>query len=168
VSQQIHGRRPHMPYLREWREHSGLSQEALAQAAGVSTSTISRAERRRYLDVRPSIVRKIEAALGREPFGLETPPPGVPDLVARSLVDVVDALYTIVNATDGVLGTDCSAKEDEDDAAAFVRWAMAQPEDLHGGRLELPDPLALRQAAYLVEEIADAQEAANEERQTVQ
>jgi transcriptional regulator with XRE-family HTH domain len=167
MSEQLYVRRPRLSYLREWREHVGLSQEALAHKAGVSTSTISRAERFPRPDTRPSVVRKIEAALGRQPFGLETPPPGVPDYTTRTLLDLVDALHDVAEAGGGDLGTYCSAEDGEDDAAAFVRWAMKQPVGLHGRRLELPDPLALRYAAGLLERIADEQEAAYEERQAV-
>src|SRR5215207_2147050 len=112
--------RPRMRYLREWREHMGLSQEALARKAAVSTSTISRSERHAVHEPQLDVVRKIEEALGRERFGLETPPPGVPDLDTRDRFDFVWVLHTVAEAVEGDLLFDLVGEDDLDPEAAFV------------------------------------------------
>ena len=160
--------RPGMRYLREWREYIGLSQEALARKAGVSTSTISRSERHAVHEPQLDVVRKIEEALGREPFGLEVPPPGVPDMNTRDLLALVSALHTIADAADGSLSANLQIEDEDEVGAAFVRWVAAQP--LHVNRgwpLELPGPFSLRSAVWLLGEIADALEEAGAEHQKV-
>jgi transcriptional regulator with XRE-family HTH domain len=66
--------------LRELREQAGLSQEALARAAGISTSTVSKMEQR-TIDPSWSTVRALARALGVrcEAFETDTPDAGPAD-----------------------------------------------------------------------------------------
>lgn len=50
--------------LKQLRETAGMTQEALARAAGMSTSTISKLEQREDMDPTWSTVRKLTSALG--------------------------------------------------------------------------------------------------------
>jgi transcriptional regulator with XRE-family HTH domain len=59
---------PKLPRLRWYRERQALSQEELAQAAGVSRVTITRLEGGE--DAFPQTARKIAAALGVSPAEL--------------------------------------------------------------------------------------------------
>lgn len=55
--------------LREWRERRALTQEELAQKAGVGRGTIIRIER--GADAFPPTVRKLATALGIDPADLQ-------------------------------------------------------------------------------------------------
>lgn len=65
-----------VPSLRSKRMRLALSQEDLAEKAGVGRTTIARAERGK--PIRPSSVRKIAQALKVSPWALQQPddPPG--------------------------------------------------------------------------------------------
>jgi transcriptional regulator with XRE-family HTH domain len=64
---------PRVPRLRELRELAALSQEELARAAGVSRTTVARAELG-LIAPHPSTVRKLARALRRRPADLMVPP----------------------------------------------------------------------------------------------
>lgn len=61
-----------VPHLRAWRLHAALSQEALAELAGVSRTTVSSAERGH--GVLPSTVFALAKALRIRPHELQRPP----------------------------------------------------------------------------------------------
>jgi transcriptional regulator with XRE-family HTH domain len=63
-----------VPRLRELREQAALSQQELAAAAGVSRTTVARAELGLIVP-QPSTVRKLARALGCRPVDLMLPPP---------------------------------------------------------------------------------------------
>ena len=63
-----------LPHLRDWRLRSALSQEALADLAGVSRSTIYNAETGEK-DVLPSTALAIAKALKIKPHELQHLPP---------------------------------------------------------------------------------------------
>jgi transcriptional regulator with XRE-family HTH domain len=56
--------------LRELRKKAGLSQEALARAAGLTGNTIARMERGVIRMGRPGTIEKLAAALGCKPTDL--------------------------------------------------------------------------------------------------
>lgn len=56
--------------IRALRERRVLSQMDLAKQAGVSDRTIRDIERGKYVDARPSTIRKLAAALAVEPSEL--------------------------------------------------------------------------------------------------
>jgi transcriptional regulator with XRE-family HTH domain len=58
-----------VPRLREWRQRRALSQEELAEAAGVSRSSIIKLEGGR--DAWPQTVRKLARALKIDPADLQ-------------------------------------------------------------------------------------------------
>jgi transcriptional regulator with XRE-family HTH domain len=60
--------------LREWRLRAGLSQEDLAELAGVSRSTVSNAERGDS-DVLPRTLQAFSRALKVKPHQLRLAPP---------------------------------------------------------------------------------------------
>jgi len=62
-----------LPHLRDWRLRAGLSQEDLAEAAGVSRSTIVNAEAQK--EVLPSTLTSISKALKIKPHELQRTPP---------------------------------------------------------------------------------------------
>lgn len=64
-----------MPQLRRYRGERAYSQEELAERAGVSRTTIMRAEA--GLHIRPLSVRKLARALGVSPATLQRPLPDV-------------------------------------------------------------------------------------------
>ena len=61
-----------VPRLRTLRNWLALSQDDLAEKAGVGRTTIARGER--GLPIRPSSVRKLATALGVTPRELQRPP----------------------------------------------------------------------------------------------
>jgi len=63
-----------VPFLRAWRAYRGLSQEDLADRAGVSRSTITNAERGSGT-VLPSTYQGLARALDIKPHQLRRPPP---------------------------------------------------------------------------------------------
>lgn len=63
-----------VPHLREWRLRSGLSQEDLAELAGVSRSTVANAERG-DADVLPRTLQAFCKALKIKPHQLRSAPP---------------------------------------------------------------------------------------------
>jgi len=58
-----------VPQLRRLRDARALTQEELAERAGVSRTTVMRAERGQ--DIRQSSVRKLARALGTTPLRLQ-------------------------------------------------------------------------------------------------
>jgi transcriptional regulator with XRE-family HTH domain len=64
-----------VPRLRFFRNELALSQDDLAEKAGVGRATVARGER--GLAIRPSSVRKLARALGVKPRDLQRPPPAV-------------------------------------------------------------------------------------------
>ena len=62
-----------LPYLRLWRLRSGLSQEQLAELAGISRSTVHSAEKGDR-DVLPSTLQGLARALKLKPWQLQRPP----------------------------------------------------------------------------------------------
>src|SRR3954465_6474704 len=62
-----------LPYLREWRLRAGLSQQNLADAAGISRSTVHNAEKGE--EVTPSTLQGIAKALKMKPYDLQRRPP---------------------------------------------------------------------------------------------
>lgn len=142
-------------YLRDWRKQAGLSQEALAARAGVATATVTRAERRGVGLSRPEVVRKLELALGLEPFGLEKPPPGVPDYQDRAFLDLCFAINTIADAEDLIVQANHS--EDLSPEENFLNWVVAWAQK-SGELLPEDDPLwwpqGLRYGAAFLEELA--------------
>ena len=63
-------------YLRHWRLYRALSQEELAQLAGITRESVNRIERGGH-GARPATLRKLAAALRVEPHELRSPPPGM-------------------------------------------------------------------------------------------
>lgn len=63
-----------LPHLRRWRLRSGLSQEDLAELAGISRSTVHNAEKGDR-EVLPSTLQSIAKALKLKPHELQRPPP---------------------------------------------------------------------------------------------
>jgi len=61
-----------LPHLRDWRLRAGLSQEDLADRAGVSRSTVVNAEAQK--EVLPSTLQSIAKALKIKPHELQRPP----------------------------------------------------------------------------------------------
>jgi transcriptional regulator with XRE-family HTH domain len=64
----VPGRGVVVPYLERLRKRRALTQQDLAQAAGVSRGTVNRAEQGLAIDV--AVVRKVAAALGVAPAQL--------------------------------------------------------------------------------------------------
>lgn len=62
-----------LPHLRQWRLRAGLSQENLAELAGISRSTVHNAEKGEN-DVLPSTLQAIAKALKLKPHELQRPP----------------------------------------------------------------------------------------------
>jgi transcriptional regulator with XRE-family HTH domain len=62
-----------VPSLKSHRRRLALSQEDLAEKAGVGRTTVARAER--GLPIRPSSVRKLARALKVTPWALQQPEP---------------------------------------------------------------------------------------------
>jgi transcriptional regulator with XRE-family HTH domain len=60
--------------LRQLRHKHGLSQEALANRAGISLSTVARLERRPSLPCRCRTLARLAAALGEKPAAISLPP----------------------------------------------------------------------------------------------
>lgn len=63
-----------LPHLRQWRLRAGLSQEDLAQLAGISRSTVHNAETG-MKEVLPSTLQGLARALKLKPHELQRPPP---------------------------------------------------------------------------------------------
>jgi transcriptional regulator with XRE-family HTH domain len=63
-----------LPHLRQWRLRAGLSQDDLAELAGISRSTVHNAETGAK-DVLPSTLRSLARALKLKPHELQRPPP---------------------------------------------------------------------------------------------
>ena len=63
-----------MPKLRELREKQVLTQEELADQAGVGRTTIIRLEGDRPYRYRPSTIRKLARALKVKPQAIDLPP----------------------------------------------------------------------------------------------
>lgn len=63
-----------LPHLRQWRLRSGLSQEDLAELAGISRSTVHNAEKGEK-EVLPSTLQSLARALKLKPYQLQRPPP---------------------------------------------------------------------------------------------
>ena len=68
--------RKHPLFLKEWREHRGLSQSALARAIGTVSSRVNEVEngRERYNE---TLLNRFADALGTEPWCLLLGPPEV-------------------------------------------------------------------------------------------
>ena len=62
-----------LPHLRTWRLRAALSQEDLAELAGVARSTVINAERGQ--SILPSTLRALAKALRLKPHELLGPPP---------------------------------------------------------------------------------------------
>jgi len=69
--------RPPLVYLREWRDWRALTQAELAEATGLTITTISKLENRHYGAQAPTR-RKLARALEIAPHQLLTVPPGYP------------------------------------------------------------------------------------------
>jgi transcriptional regulator with XRE-family HTH domain len=158
MTQQLRDRvsAPSMFYLKDWRVHAGLSQEALAHQAGVSLSTISRAERHQTWRPKPSVVHKVAQALDLDPSSLDTPPPGTPDLKMRILRDVVFGIDCVAAAAEDGQMFDAIRVGNEENELALAKWILAESVDARGLPLGLPDPEELRDAASFLERLADA------------
>jgi DNA-binding XRE family transcriptional regulator len=61
--------------LRQLRHKTGISQETLADQAGLSLTTIARLERSRLPHCRCRTLARLAAALGQRPDDLTPPPP---------------------------------------------------------------------------------------------
>jgi transcriptional regulator with XRE-family HTH domain len=64
---------PTLPNLRRLRERALLTQDELANRAGVARSTLVKLERLEA-EARPSTIRKLAAALNCDPMSLLPPP----------------------------------------------------------------------------------------------
>jgi hypothetical protein len=101
-------------------------------------------------------VRKLESALGLEPYGLESPPPGVPDVEERALMELCDAISIVSCGEDEMLSTLPASDESTSAYEQFARWVMARQ-----SRWEW-SPEELRYGAAFLAALADAQEAVEE------
>ena len=151
------GERRHRPYvmhLREWRQHKGWSQEELARQAGVSTSTVTRAERR-STEPQQDVIRKLTLALGLDIHGLESPPPGFPDFNEQCLIDLFDAITTLTDDVNGVGDNVTWEEADHSEEAAFARWALKRARSIWPSYERPWGSGDLQDAARFLETLAD-------------
>lgn len=108
--------------LRAWREARGLSQEELADAAGLSHGTISRYENGR-LSLTESPLRRLAAALRLVPWQLFVSPADESASLAARIMRLGDDQRRIVLAVIGATETQSTAPGEPGAYAASLRQA---------------------------------------------